>query len=179
MENLIKELVRIQKTLKAPKNQWNSFGKYKYRNCEDILEAVKPLLPDNIVTYVTDDIVLIGDRYYVKGFAIFTDGVNKIESNGFARESLTKKGMDDSQITGTASSYARKYALNGLFNIDDSKDVDTDEHQTQTKVVEIHPDLLLAVQEASSHDELKSIWEAHKTVKGLGAIITKRKNEIA
>jgi len=177
MENLIKELVKIQKTLKAPKNQYNSFGKYKYRNCEDILNAVKPLLPENITTYTTDEIVLIGDRYYIKSYAVFTDGTNKVEVNGFARESLTKKGMDDSQITGTASSYARKYALNGLFDIDDSKDADTDEHTNQTKA-EINPDLLLVIKEATTEEELRKIWEEHKTVKGLGKEITKRKNEI-
>lgn len=135
MEKLIKELVKIQKNLKAPKNQYNSFGKYNYRSCEDILEAVKPLLPDNISTYLSDEILAVGDgdkqRFYVKSTAVFTDGVNKIESAAYAREPEDKKGMDASQITGTSSSYARKYALNGLFDIDDSKDYDTEEHKNQ------------------------------------------------
>lgn len=180
MENLIKELVKIQKTLKAPKNQYNSFGKYKYRNCEDILEAVKPLLPESITLYTTDKMVMIGDRYYVKGIAIFTDGKNQMVANGYARESFTKKGMDDSQVTGSTSSYARKHALNGLFNIDDSKDADTDEHKAQqVSQPVIHPNLLLIVKEATTEDELRKIWMDNKTIKGLGEIITKRKNEIA
>lgn len=113
----------IQNTLKAPKSQYNSFGKYKYRNCEDILEGVKPLLSGLVLT-MCDDVVLIGDRFYVKATATLTDGKESISNAAFARESLSKKGMDDSQITGTASSYARKYALNGLFCIDDTKDAD-------------------------------------------------------
>ncbi len=123
----MKKLSEIQKQLKAPKNQFNKFGNYNYRNCEDILEALKPLLSDEDVFYLKDDIVLIGDRYYVKATAHF----NGIETNAFARESLDKKGMDTSQITGATSSYARKYALNALFAIDDTKDADTDEHTKQ------------------------------------------------
>lgn len=126
------KLSEIQQRLKAPKGQYNSFGKYKYRSCEDILEAVKPLLGDSILI-VTDEIVLIGDRYYVKASAHFAENINGPSTivNAYAREPLNKKGMDESQITGTASSYARKYALNGLFLIDDTKDADADEHQNQ------------------------------------------------
>jgi len=120
----MKNLIRIQKELKAPKGQYNNFGKYKYRSCEDILEAVKPLLKDCLLT-ISDEIVLIGDRIYVKATAEFTDGDYVKTVSGFARESESKKGMDASQITGSASSYARKYALNGLFLIDDTKDADT------------------------------------------------------
>ena len=120
----MKNLIRIQKELKAPKGQYNNFGKYKYRSCEDILEAVKPLLNDCLLT-ISDEIVLIGDRIYVKATAEFTDGDYVKAVSGFARESESKKGMDASQITGSASSYARKYALNGLFLIDDTKDADT------------------------------------------------------
>ena len=120
----MKLLNEIQQKLKAPKGQFNSFGKYKYRSCEDILEAIKPLLGDGVLT-LTDEMVLIGDRYYVKAFAQLTNGEEKITVSAYARESLVKKGMDESQITGTASSYARKYALNGLFCIDDTKDADT------------------------------------------------------
>lgn len=123
-KEFIKKVAEVQQKLKAPKNQFNKFGKYKYRSCEDILEGVKPLLGDLVLT-VNDDIQIIGDRIYVKSTATITDGENSISNQAFARESLTKKGMDDSQITGTASSYARKYALNGLLLIDDTKDADS------------------------------------------------------
>jgi len=128
---LIKKLNKIQQELKAPKNQYNNFGKYTYRSCEDILEAVKPLL-EGIVLTINDELVNIGNRYYVKATAKFDDGQNCIENTAYAREPESKKGMDESQITGTASSYARKYALNGLFLIDDSKDADSNEHASQT-----------------------------------------------
>lgn len=123
-------LRKIQTELKAPKGQYNSFGKYNYRSCEDILEAVKPLLEKNKATvYITDDVVLVGDRVYVKATATFTDAEGKsVSVSAFAREPLERKGMDPSQITGATSSYARKYALNGLFLIDDNKDADTDEN---------------------------------------------------
>ena len=123
-KELIKKLAVIQQTLKAPKNQFNGFGKYKYRSCEDILEGLKLVL-DGLVVTVEDDVQMIGDRIYIKSTATLTDGESSITNSAFARESLTKKGMDDSQITGTASSYARKYALNGLFLIDDTKDADS------------------------------------------------------
>lgn len=120
----MEKLARIIKGLKAPKSQYNSFGKYHYRNCEDILEAVKPLLDGAILT-ITDDIVQIGDRFYVRATATFRDGDFVQSVCGWAREELDKKGMDASQITGSTSSYARKYALNGLFCIDDTKDADS------------------------------------------------------
>lgn len=123
-KDFIKKVANIQQKLKAPKNQYNKFGKYNYRSCEDILEGVKPLLGDLVLT-VNDDIQIIGDRIYVKATATITDGENSIGNQAFARESLIKKGMDDSQITGTASSYARKYALNGLLLIDDTRDADS------------------------------------------------------
>ncbi len=127
-------LQQIQAELKAPKGQYNSFGKYKYRSCEDILEAVKPLLNKyDAVLMLSDELRLLGDRYYVMARATITKGGEVLgETTAFAREPEEKKGMDTSQITGTASSYARKYALNGLFLIDDTKDADTDEYQTQT-----------------------------------------------
>ena len=129
------KLLAVQAELKAPKGQTNSFGKYKYRSCEDILESVKPLLKKyNATLVISDSLELIGERYYIKATATFqdveTDGI--IENTAYARESAEKKGMDDSQITGTASSYARKYALNGLFLLDDTKDADTDEYHEQT-----------------------------------------------
>lgn len=118
-------LAKIQSELKAPKGQTNTFGKYKYRNCEDILEALKPLLDGSTVT-LSDDIQLVGDRVYVKATATLTDkaGVS-VSVTAFAREAQSKKGMDEAQVTGAASSYARKYALNGLFMIDDTKDADS------------------------------------------------------
>jgi len=133
-ENIYKKLSNIQSELKAPKNQRNTFGNYNYRSCEDILEAVKPLLKENELTLqLTDELVAINERYYVKAVAILSDFEgNTITNTAFAREEETKKGMDASQITGTASSYARKYALNGLFCIDDTKDADTDEFTTET-----------------------------------------------
>ncbi len=122
----IEKIVAIQSELKAPKGQYNSFGKYNYRSCEDILEGVKPLLAKHgLVLTIQDSIDLIGDRFYVKATAIITDGKEQLSTNAYARESLDKKGMDASQVTGATSSYARKYALNGLLAIDDTKDADT------------------------------------------------------
>jgi hypothetical protein len=117
-------LNKIQKDLRAPKNQRNTFGNYNYRSCEDILEAVKPLL-GKATLVIGDEVVLIGDRFYVKATATISDGAVSVSSCAYARESLEKKGMDAAQITGAASSYARKYALNGLFCTDDTKDADT------------------------------------------------------
>lgn len=124
MKALNEKLAKIQHDLNAPKNQRNNFGNYNYRSCEDILQAVKPLLGDLTLT-ISDDIQVIGDRVYVKATATISDGEHNLSTQAFARESLTKKGMDDSQITGSTSSYARKYALNGLLLIDDNKDADT------------------------------------------------------
>lgn len=122
----MKELIAIQSELKAPKSQFNKFGGYKYRKAEDILEAAKPLLAKQKCTLIiTDDVVLIGNRIYVKATAIIKNEKGECEtSTGWAREEETKKGMDGSQITGASSSYARKYALNGLFAIDDNQDSD-------------------------------------------------------
>lgn len=129
-------LMAVQAELKAPKNQHNSFGKYDYRSAEDIIEAVKPLLKENgLFLNMSDDIVLIGDRYYVKATVKVVDVVTgeSVQTSALAREAAQKKGMDESQVTGTASSYARKYALNGLFAIDDNRDADTDEYAAQTR----------------------------------------------
>jgi len=124
----MEELIEIQNRLKAPKSQFNDFGKYKYRNCEDILEAVKPLLKETGTTLIiSDDLVLIGDRYYVKATVTLQIKDASVSVTAFAREALDKKGMDASQVTGAASSYARKYALNGLFAIDDNKDAGSEE----------------------------------------------------
>ena len=151
-KNINSKLAEIQKELKAPKDKTNSFGKYKYRSCESILEAVKPLLAGYLSLTLSDEIICIGEnalqetvnlynkdgdtineeviggaRFYIKATATLSDGIDSISVSACARESQDKKGMDYSQITGTASSYARKYALNGLFAIDDTKDADTDE----------------------------------------------------
>lgn len=139
----MKELIAIQSELKAPKSQFNKFGGYKYRKAEDILEAVKPLLNKQKCTLtITDDIVMVGNRIYVKATATIKNEKGEFETTtGWAREEETKKGMDGSQITGASSSYARKYALNGLFAIDDNADSDTTndgqhqaaQQQTQTQ----------------------------------------------
>lgn len=139
----MKELIAIQSELKAPKSQFNKFGGYKYRKAEDILEAVKPLLNKQKCTLtITDDIVMVGNRIYVKATATIKNEKGEFETTtGWAREEETKKGMDGSQITGASSSYARKYALNGLFSIDDNADFDTTndgqhqaaQQQTQTQ----------------------------------------------
>lgn len=135
MSDFLKRVGMAQSELKAPKNQYNSFGKYNYRSCEDILEAAKPINKKHgLVLLLTDKPICIGQRYYIEATARLYDieSDQYIEATASARESDTKKGMDDSQVTGTASSYARKYALNGLYNIDDTKDADTDAYKKQT-----------------------------------------------
>lgn len=138
--NIYERLRKVQLELKVPKSQRNAFGNYNYRNAEDILEAVKPVLDKyGLLLIVHDEVVQIGDRYYVKATAAVTDGERSqsalapLSATAFAREEETKKGMDGAQVTGSASSYARKYALNGLFAIDDTKDADSDEHASQTR----------------------------------------------
>ena len=140
--SVYEKLVKVQSELKAPKSKFNSFGKYNYRSLEDILEGVKPLLAKyNATLVITDGVEQVGERYYIKALATFIDAENgeSVSNTALARESADKKGMDDSQITGTASSYARKYALNGLFLIDDTKDADTDENhiERETKAAKV------------------------------------------
>ena len=158
----IEKIVAIQSELKAPKGQYNSFGKYNYRSCEDILEGVKPLLTKHgLVLTIQDSIDLIGDRFYVKATATITDGKEQLSTSAYARESLDKKGMDASQVTGATSSYARKYALNGLLAIDDTKDADTMDNskklvqQTQETVYNWQTLKARATQGGISEDELK------------------------
>jgi len=142
-------ILEIQAKLKAPKSHFNAFGKYNYRNCEDICNAAKPLLAEyGYHLILTDEVVEVGGRVYVKATAIVKEGEKVIESaTAYAREAETKKGMDDSQITGTASSYARKYALNGLFAIDDTKDADaTNKHNDDPEAD--NSDLLAKAQDA-------------------------------
>lgn len=160
MSDFIKQVAAIQSKLKAPKGQNNNFGKYKYRSCEDILEAVKPLL-DGLVLTINDDMVLVGDRIYVKATAKITNGADCIENSGFARESLVKKGMDESQITGAASSYARKYALNGLLCIDDTKDADhtppSDTDMTWVNAIKANQTTLEAIEDVKYRDYIKGL----------------------
>ena len=151
MMSIYEKLTQLQNELKAPKGQRNSFGNYNYRSAEDILEAVKPLLGKyNLTQIISDDIELIGDRYYLKATVTLVNNENaeeKISVTALARESQVKKGMDESQITGTASSYARKYALNGLYAIDDTKDSDTDAYKKQSmsqKDIKLHELVTLA-----------------------------------
>lgn len=158
----IEKIVAIQSELKAPKGQYNSFGNYNYRSCEDILEGVKPLLTKHgLILTIQDSIDLIGDRFYVKATATITDGKEQLSTSAYARESLDKKGMDASQVTGATSSYARKYALNGLLAIDDTKDADTMDNnkkpvqQTQETVYNWQTLKARATQGGISEDELK------------------------
>ena len=142
---IYKKLMSIQTKLKAPKSQRNSFGNYNYRSCEDILEAVKPLLDEfKVALTIKDEIILIGERYYIKATAtlIDIDTGDTTETSAYARESAEQRGMDSSQVTGATSSYARKYALNGLFAIDDNKDADaTNTHGKETIKVNMTPAL--------------------------------------
>lgn len=186
----MKELISIQTNLKAPKNQWNDFGKYKYRNAESILEAVKPLLQQTECTLViSDEIIAVNDRIYVKATAIIKNKEGESEqATGFAREPLQKKGQDESQVTGAASSYARKYALNGLFAIDDTKDADTlnnnpqytqqPQQQSQQQGGGLSPREILtgyalpAIAQAQTKEELARIWNDYAMLQGDGDFLT-------
>lgn len=157
------KLLEVSGKLKAPKSQFNKFGGYKYRNCEDILEAVKPLCKEvNAVVLLSDDVVMVGERYYVKASAIFVDAESgdRITVTAYAREEDTKKGMDGSQITGASSSYARKYALNGLFDIDDTKDSDSTNTCGKAELMELKDALVIEY-------EGKTLEEIVKTDKEL------------
>ena len=161
-------LLKIQSELKAPKNQFNKFGNYSYRSAEDILEAVKPLLLKyGCQMTVSDDMVLIGERIYVKATVTFSDTEKTTIVSAFAREEETKKGMDAAQITGSASSYARKYALNGMFLIDDTKDPDaTNKHgkddnpkeKDKPSIYWTTEAVKLAIKDAKTKEDLVSAW---------------------
>lgn len=151
------KLSAIQTKIKAPKNLYNSFGKYNYRNAESILEAVKPYLESlNLFLVINDSIVMVGERYYVRATATLADCETgeSIEVSAYARETEEKKGMDGSQVTGATSSYARKYALNGLFLLDDTKDADTDEYAKATG-----RGTPKEASEQELKDELNGLWE--------------------
>jgi hypothetical protein len=172
---MIKQLQLIQSELKAPKGQRNTFGNYSYRSCEDILEALKPVLANHDATItLSDEIVLIGERYYVKATATLTIQVGTksqtFTTTAYAREAAMRKGMDESQITGSASSYARKYALSGLFALDDTKDADTMDNRQQTPEKAQTPvadKLVIArVKKCKTPTELNNLW--HKLQEELG-----------
>lgn len=159
---MIEKLSRIQAELKAPKSQRNNFGNYNYRSCEDILEAVKPLLArEGLVLTITDSIEMVGNRYYVKATATVTDGEKNFTTTAFAREAENKKGQDESQITGSSSSYARKYALNGLFCIDDTKDADTMDNTEKPKAA---PKAKARAEAPRKVDSLRAIAAAAKEI---------------
>ena len=186
----VSELVYIQSNLKAPKNQRNNFGGYNYRSCEDIMEAVKPLLKDvNCTLTVSDDIVQVGDRIYVKATAKLKTPSGEIyENTAFAREAQSKKGMDDSQVTGATSSYARKYALNGLFCIDDTKDADalnaskefTQQPTAQPKVM-FDAQIQGEISACKDTNTLLAIWNKYPSLQQnaqFSGAITARKDQV-
>lgn len=164
----MKRLIEIQTKLKAPKNQYNSFGKYNYRSCEDILEGVKPLLKETgLALIITDEIISLDGRFYVKATASLfdNDGKTVASTSALAREEETKKGMDGSQVTGASSSYARKYALNGLFAIDDTKDADsTNTHDKKEVVKPVNPDekIINALKEMLTSESAHQFYKAQE-----------------
>ena len=197
----MKELINIQSELKAPKSQYNSFGKYQYRNAEDILEAVKPLLKkNNCHLTITEEIILIGDRYYVKATAEITNGTEVVVTSALAREEESKKGMDSAQLTGATSSYARKYALNGLFCIDDTKDSDynnqgdkggqesakqvsapTKEVKQAPNVPSITLEVRAEIAQAQTSDDINKLWKKYVGLRAnpdFKPLLTKRNDEI-
>lgn len=182
------KLQRVQSILKCPKDQYNIFGKYKYRSCESILEAVKPLLSEEqLILNISDTIECIGGRFYVKATATLTDGEGEVSTTAFAREEEQKKGMDGSQVTGAASSYARKYALNGLFAIDDNKDADSlnsnaqytqpqatsaqqSDQLTQEEIFRVYA--YPAIQQAQSAEDLTKIYNDYKALQPLSGFMS-------
>lgn len=170
MKEINIKLMNIQQELKAPKGQYNDFGKYAYRSCEDILEAVKPLLKkEKVVLTISDELQYIGNRYYIKATAtlIDTESEATISNSAYAREEETKKGMDGSQITGASSSYARKYALNGLFGIDDNKDSDTTNIQNKEEKEDkkVSPKQMELIQKYYQGENLTKLLEVNNLEK--------------
>lgn len=175
-------LQEIQQKLKAPKNQRNNFGGYNYRSCEDIVEALKPILAEyGAAIILSDEIVAVGERVYVKATATLKTKDTEFHTTAFAREPAAKKGMDESQITGAASSYARKYALNGLFGIDDTKDADTMDNREEMPRAKANPDVIKQINGCRDLHALSALYEMlspaeqskHK------AAFSKRKVELA
>jgi hypothetical protein len=165
-------LAQIQAKVKAPKAKYNAFGKYKYRSCESILEAVKPIISEyGFSLQMSDSVIKLGARYYIKATVILTNGTDAFTAIGYAREEDVKKGMDASQITGAASSYARKYALNGLFAIDESNDSDT----TNTDTPEENKFGYKEIGECKTLQQLEDFWNANKENQKLREFV----NEVA
>ncbi|EGT3800880.1 ERF family protein [Clostridioides difficile] len=182
--NIYMKLVNIQSALKAPKSQFNSFGKYNYRSCEDILEGLKPILKEEKALVILDDnIVQIGNRFYVEATATLIDAETgeKVSTKALAREDETKKGMDLAQVTGSVSSYARKYALNGLFCIDDTKDSDaTNKHGNEQKKKEVNEselNTLYSLGESIEKDKNRVDSEVYKKFGKLAVDLTKQEYE--
>lgn len=179
----VNNLINIQAELRAPKKQFNNFGKYKYRSCEDILESLKTLLKlYNCQLTLTDEIIEIGSRYYIRATATLIYGDEVISVTGWAREEEEKKGMDASQITGTASSYARKYALNGLFLIDDANDADTPAYArvSYTKEDNNADELqgaILQMQQADTLKDAYNVWDIFSKKYGNDESFIKAKEE--
>lgn len=179
-------MLAVQNELKAPKGQYNSFGKYHYRSCEDILEAVKPLLvKQGLLLTISDDIISVGDRVYVKATVTISDGEHSITNTALAREEESKKGMDGSQVTGASSSYARKYALNGMFCIDDTKDSDaTNVGQSAKPKAEENPMMDAAmsdIRNAKTLDGLMAVWHDYQSLQSnaaFKALMTNKKKEL-
>ncbi len=178
MEDISAVLHFIQKTLKAPKNQKNTFGGYNFRSCEDIVEAVKTILPEGATLKLSDEMVMLGNRYYVKATASLCYAGQCESTNGYAREAETRKGFGEDQLTGAASSYARKYALNGLFMIDDTKDADATNDHGKAEKPKPEPELTPAQKKAKDFlekcsRELKAVtdlatlemWEGLEEIK--------------
>lgn len=181
----MKELKIIQSTLNAPKNLFNKFGNYKYRSAESIMEALKPLLAEqSCFINITDEMIMLGDRFYVKAIATISNGTESISASAFAREELTKKGMDASQITGSASSYARKYALNGLFAIDDGVDADaTNRHGKEEKPasLSISQEIIDRLEGCVSVSSVAEIWNENKELQAnreFVKLVTVHKNRL-
>ena len=191
MEN---QLAIIQAKVKAPKGQFNSFGKYHYRSAEDILEAVKQVVnPLGYSITISDTIINVGDRYYIKATATLSNGKETWSTDGYAREEESKKGMDGSQVTGASSSYARKYALNGLFALDDTKDSDATNTQgkelakpikkeeAKLELVEFQ-ELQLVINSANTIEELNSLWldleDYYKNIQTVKDLFSKRKQQL-
>ena len=162
MSTFIEKLNKIQTELNAPKDAYNSFGKYKYRSAESILQAVKPLLAkQGLILTISDSVIQIAERFYIQTTAKITDGKENVETTALAREPLLKKGMDDSQITGATSSYARKYALCGLLAIDDNKDADAlnkHEEEEEERITLKTEEIINSLKNASNLEQLKELF---------------------
>lgn len=191
-------MATIQAMVKAPKNQFNSFGKYAYRSAEDIVEAVKPIInPLGFHLTLSDDVVMIGDRYYIKSTASISNGTLTFSASAFAREEHDKKGMDSAQISGSTGSYSRKYALNGLFALDDTKDPDaTNTHGKEQKKVQVEvakpiepkieshvfQEIQKIVGSASTIGELSQLWtdleDYYKEISSVKELFTLRKTQL-